>query len=413
MAVMARIRDEKGMFSITEVVGELTLDRSDHSVRMHKPYHVPAGWISRAGRTLAADVFVPSLDHATDARAVITTWSGAHADDISINRTTLVPRVGRDHVYSRNTLDVHLDLVRAGTNSFSTFSATTHHGIEVMWPGIVLFVRFDEPAIDTPASGPGDLRIFTDAFDGPWTAVTPEDGSARIENSAVSFEGSQVLQVTPSQSFFSLLELSPPTPEPTADYVALRFAIHPNDMAVKSFHRLNLIVWDQEIALLTRGISLRGLDFTRNEWQVLEIPLQEFGFRYPYLETLRFEGRLSEAFLVDDVRLVRSAVETSLAQVPEAHQPTDLHLYSNALNPFNSETVISFDLPQEGTALLSVYSLTGQRVATIVDRALTAGHHQVRWDSRADDGRRLASGVYLYHLQAQQSSRTGKLLLLR
>lgn len=202
MAVMARIRDEKGMVYITEPVQGLTLDRAEHSVRMHKPYHIPAGWISRAGRTLAADVFVPSLDQATDARAVITTWSGAHADDISLNRSTLVPRVGRDHAYSRNSLDVPLGLLRPGTNSFFTFSATTHHGIKVMWPGIVLFVRFDEPLTDMPPPRPGDLRIFTDAFDGPWTAATPEDGSARIEKSAVAFEGSQVLHVTPSQSFF-------------------------------------------------------------------------------------------------------------------------------------------------------------------------------------------------------------------
>jgi len=145
MAVMARIRDEKGMVYITEPVQGLTLDRAEHSVRMYKPYHVPVGWISRAGRTVAADVFVPTLESATDARAVITTWSGAHADDISLNRSTLVPRVGRDHAYSRNSLDVPLGLLRPGTNSFFTFSATTHHGIKVMWPGIVLFVRFDEP----------------------------------------------------------------------------------------------------------------------------------------------------------------------------------------------------------------------------------------------------------------------------
>jgi hypothetical protein len=184
-------------------------------------------------------------------------------------------------------------------------------------------------------------------------------------------------------------------------------------MAVKSFHRLNLIVWDQQIPLLTRGVSARGLDLTRNEWQTVEIPLEEFDFRYPYLETLRFEGRLEGAFLLDDVRLVHRAVETSVEQMPESDRPVDLRLYANAPNPFNGDTVISFDLPQDGPARLSVYNLTGQKVATIVDGSLAAGHHQLRWDSRADDGRHLALGVYFYRLEALQSTRTGKLLLLR
>ena len=52
--------------------------------------------------------------------------------------------------------------------------------------------------------------------------------------------------------------------------------------------------------------------------------------------------------------------------------------------------------------------------ATLVEGAREAGAYTVRWDGRDDAGRELASGVYLYRLQAgAQVVETHKLLLLR
>jgi hypothetical protein len=42
-----------------------------------------------------------------------------------------------------------------------------------------------------------------------------------------------------------------------------------------------------------------------------------------------------------------------------------------------------------------------------------AGTYEIRWDGRDDDGRELASGVYLYQLKAGEVSQQRKLLLLR
>ena len=204
----------------------------------------------------------------------------------------------------------------------------------------------------------------------------------------------------------------PEVPPQILGYDALRLRIHPHELRVTDFHRLNLVIWGQSIPLLIRGVSQRGLDFTLREWQTLEIPLEEIDFRYPFLEALRFDGKLSGAFLLDDVRLVVGNTETVIEE-SSTIEASAFRLYANAPNPFNAETVISFDLPQSGVAKLGVYNLAGQRVATLLDRTLDAGHHTHRWHARTDAGRSLATGVYVYRLEALGAIRTGKLLLLR
>ena len=42
-----------------------------------------------------------------------------------------------------------------------------------------------------------------------------------------------------------------------------------------------------------------------------------------------------------------------------------------------------------------------------------AGTYSLKWDGRDDDERELASGVYLYRLEADERVETRKLLLLR
>jgi len=98
--------------------------------------------------------------------------------------------------------------------------------------------------------------------------------------------------------------------------------------------------------------------------------------------------------------------------------PLTPKLAQNYPNPFNSDTLIEFELPQSGDSRLTIYDVTGQRVATLVSGSRTAGSHEVRWRGLDDAGRMLASGVYLYRLEAEAMTgdrlvQTRKLLLLR
>ncbi|HXS09763.1 MAG TPA: choice-of-anchor B family protein [Candidatus Krumholzibacteria bacterium] len=88
-------------------------------------------------------------------------------------------------------------------------------------------------------------------------------------------------------------------------------------------------------------------------------------------------------------------------------------LSQNHPNPFNPSTTISFLLNGRAHARLSIYDVNGQRVATLVDRDLPAGAHQVAWDGTDARGARVASGVYYYRLDAGGQTATKQMVLLK
>jgi hypothetical protein len=89
-------------------------------------------------------------------------------------------------------------------------------------------------------------------------------------------------------------------------------------------------------------------------------------------------------------------------------QPVSFFLNQNYPNPFNSSTIISYDLPVSTYVTLSIFDLLGREVQNLVDGHQSAGSYRVEF---ARPG--LASGVYLYRIEAGEFVKTKKLLLLR
>lgn len=88
--------------------------------------------------------------------------------------------------------------------------------------------------------------------------------------------------------------------------------------------------------------------------------------------------------------------------------PNGFALSQNYPNPFNPSTNINFTLPVASDVQLTVYNLLGQKVATLVDDARTAGNHTVRFDARS-----LASGVYFYQLKAGDFTLQRRMTLIK
>jgi hypothetical protein len=93
--------------------------------------------------------------------------------------------------------------------------------------------------------------------------------------------------------------------------------------------------------------------------------------------------------------------------------PLVTRLYANYPNPFNPSTRVTFDLAAPGKASLKVFNLRGQLVTTLCHRELGIGTHSFGWDGLDCTGRRVASGMYLYRLEAPGYTATRKMLLLK
>jgi len=100
--------------------------------------------------------------------------------------------------------------------------------------------------------------------------------------------------------------------------------------------------------------------------------------------------------------------DTEIAAVP-----TEYVLEQNYPNPFNPSTTISFALPEAGNVNLAIYDINGQLVKTLVSGSMPAGRHSVVWDGTGTNGLRVASGMYLYRLEANGFLAQKKLVLTK
>ena len=88
-------------------------------------------------------------------------------------------------------------------------------------------------------------------------------------------------------------------------------------------------------------------------------------------------------------------------------------LFQNFPNPFNPETEIRYQLPGKEHVSLTVYNLLGQKIHTLVDKEMVTGYHTIKWDGNNDFGNTVASGVYLYAMQAGNFFEKKKMVLMR
>ena len=101
-------------------------------------------------------------------------------------------------------------------------------------------------------------------------------------------------------------------------------------------------------------------------------------------------------------------VETPTSVEPDGAVLAQTYSLSNYPNPFNPRTTFRFDLPVSGHVKLSVYDVTGQSVAVVLDQTMQAGSHDIAFDAQS-----LGSGVYLYRLQLPDRTLAGKMILAR
>lgn len=84
------------------------------------------------------------------------------------------------------------------------------------------------------------------------------------------------------------------------------------------------------------------------------------------------------------------------------------NLYQNYPNPFNQSTTIPYYLPKQENITITVSTMTGRIVASLIQEQQGSGMHQVTWDASTVPG-----GIYFYRLQASKYMETKKMILLK
>ena len=97
----------------------------------------------------------------------------------------------------------------------------------------------------------------------------------------------------------------------------------------------------------------------------------------------------------------------------EVSIPEGFELAQNYPNPFNPSTTIAFEIPRAAFVNLSVFNILGERVATLLDSRVTAGHHAISWDGTTDNGHSVSSGVYFYQLKSGPTVFSKKMLMMK
>jgi hypothetical protein len=101
-------------------------------------------------------------------------------------------------------------------------------------------------------------------------------------------------------------------------------------------------------------------------------------------------------------------ISQSTVSVPKGRTPPRLELAQNRPNPAGSSTVIEFSLPQAAPVTLAVFDLQGRRVASLLEGEMRpAGANRIPFRAVG-----LASGMYLYRIEALGRVATRKMMVL-
>ena len=102
-----------------------------------------------------------------------------------------------------------------------------------------------------------------------------------------------------------------------------------------------------------------------------------------------------------------------IAWTPDHMLPTKYALLHNYPNPFNPETHIRYELPEQTNIKIEIYDVTGSLVRTLVNKQQPAGRYEVIWDGKNSQGNQVVSGLYFYKMITTQYTHVKKMMLVK
>ncbi len=437
--LQGRILDDTGMWYVTEFIEDLSLRHSDGVVKMYPMDSLPIAFWVRDGRSKTAEFTIPAEDDlttATSARMMVGTWNGDDTGKIDINGLWQAINFGAVHHYSLDEFSLPVSVLGQGVNTLTISATTPDHGMEVLWPGPMFFVRYGSAAAAaaTPAAATGDV-------DGDG-AVNLADarlvlehwiGGARLSPAQVAagdLSGDGLLDpwdaalITGAAAGKTDLTAPVASPEPTAAWGETqgrygRLTL-PLEVAGGSARSLWLEVTAPGIEDLVESVTSDLAEAGLFQWKASGNKLR-VAFAGP--TPVELSDHLLEIVMNTSGGKSGGALRASLAidggdafdlqDTDLTSVPVRFSLDDNYPNPFNPITKISFELPVSSRVMLRIYDVRGNQIRTLVSGVMPFGSHTVTWNGTDDRGRAAPSGVYFYRIEAEGFAATHKMMLLK
>ena len=121
----------------------------------------------------------------------------------------------------------------------------------------------------------------------------------------------------------------------------------------------------------------------------------------------------SDLFKIDKIIAVNSNNESVNILINEEIFPEEFLLKQNFPNPFNPITNIEINLSSSENIKLIIFDVNGRQVKELANGYYNKGMHSFNWNSIDDNGREVASGLYIYQLISFNQIYSKKMLLLK
>tara|TARA_B100002051_G_C16666921_1_gene602251 strand:- start:216 stop:1346 length:1131 start_codon:yes stop_codon:yes gene_type:complete len=102
-----------------------------------------------------------------------------------------------------------------------------------------------------------------------------------------------------------------------------------------------------------------------------------------------------------------------LSTIEEGIVADKFEIKGNYPNPFNPMTKIRFSNDRTANVKVSVYSLLGEKVNTLMNKQLNSGTYDITWNGVNSSGKVVPSGMYLYEVESEGRRLQGKMLFLK
>ncbi|MBP9096060.1 MAG: T9SS type A sorting domain-containing protein [Ignavibacteria bacterium] len=170
----------------------------------------------------------------------------------------------------------------------------------------------------------------------------------------------------------------------------------------------NLNKFKLECKKSSEGAFVKVDDILFSDYLKKETKGEETIYSFSYKDTKIENGVYFYRLTLTDARdaaLSNEELKLGISDIP------DFKLHQNTPNPFNPSTLISYELKSPSSVKLTVFTMTGQLVAKLIDEQQTAGNYTVEFN--AMNYPELSTGIYFYKLETQYSQDIKKMILAK